>query len=279
MIDTAQFYGVEAVVGDAIRLSGVPRTQITIMTKFWPKDARDPAKALAISLKDLDVEYIDIFLLHWPNTMTPENEPMPYPGDPPYWETWKKMEELVGPHCKSIGVSNFTQKTLDQLLQRASLVPVVNQIELHARNPSHALVRYCKERDIRPISWSTIGGGDRVDSATNPALKHPIFTTIAENHGCSPAVVSLSWAVQRGIPVIPKSGRHERIDENIRLVALSKEEMHTVDESHKSIGLIRLSNITPGLLMYPAYLGGKETVLGWTNEELGWEDVEGNWIN
>ena len=278
MVDTAQFYGVEAIVGEAIQSSGVPRTEITVMTKFWPKDARDPSKALATSLKNLNLDYIDIFLLHWPNTMTPENEPMPYPGDPPYWQTWKNMEKLVGPQCKSIGVSNFTQKTLDALLEHASIVPAVNQIELHARNPSQRLVKYCEEKNIRPISWSTIGGSDRVDSATNPMLTHPIFTTIADNHGCGPAIVSLSWSVQKGIPVIPKSGKRHRIDENLRLVVLSKEEMRIIDEAHKTLGLLRLSNITPGILRYPEYLQGKETVLGWTNEDFGWEDGEGNWL-
>ncbi|KAI7338527.1 hypothetical protein KC315_g1729 [Hortaea werneckii] len=278
LIDTAQFYGVESVVGEAIRASGIPRSKIKVMTKFWPKDSHEPTKALDYSLQELGTEYIDLFLLHWPCTMTPEGEPMPYPGDPPYWEAWKRMEKLVGPRCRSLGVSNFTQKTLAPLLEHASIVPTVNQIELHARNPNHNLVQYCRGKDIRPISWSTIGGSDRVDSATNPVLTHEIFTNIAHSHGCNPAVVSLSWSVQKGIPVIPKSSKRHRLDENIRLVTLSTKEMKAVDEAYKTIGRLRLSNITPGLLRYHDYLNGKETVLGWTDEEFGWEDSEGRWL-
>lgn len=275
LIDTAQYYGVESVVGSAIRQSGIPRSSITVITKFWGVRHHDPASALADSLRDLDIDYIDILMMHWPTAMGKDETPMPYPGDPPFWETWKAMEGLVGEKCRGIGVSNFTQKTLERLLQDATVVPAVNEVELHALNPNLRLVPYCLDKGIRVISWSTLGS-ERHESGKNPMLTDSLFKDIADNHGCSAGIVSLSWAVQRGVVVIPKSSQLKRIEENIRLVRLDEAEMGSLNEAHVRLGRMRLSDSIPGIQY--ELPGGKKTVLGWTKAEFGWEDDQGNWL-
>ncbi|KAI5468137.1 aldo/keto reductase [Mariannaea sp. PMI_226] len=276
LIDTAQAYGVEHVVGSAIRASGIPRSDITVVTKFWGHWHHDPASALEISLKETGLDYIDIFLMHWPwaTTPAPEKKPLRITEGPTFVETWKLMEAIVGPKCKSIGVSNFTQKTLDALLAEATIVPVLNQIELHALNPSFKLAAYCESKGIRVMSWSTLGG--MRDNGVNQALSHPLFTGIAESHNCSTAVVSLSWAVQRGIMVIPKSSTKSRIDENIKLVTLSEGEMEKINKAHETIPKFRIADHIESIHFE---MDGKRTLQGWTKVDFGWEDEQGNWLH
>lgn len=153
LLDTAQYYFVEPAVGQAVRESGIPRSEITVVTKFWGEWHHNPAQALQNSLDALGLDYVDIFLMHWPCAATPDGKNLGINESPTFVETWKLMEKLVGPRCKAIGVSNFTQKTLDELLAAATIVPVVNQVELHAFNPNLRLVPYCHEKSIRVMSW------------------------------------------------------------------------------------------------------------------------------
>ena len=148
-------YGVEDIVGRAIRNSGISRSEITVVTKFWGDWHHNPAEALRISLASLDIDYIDIFLMHWPwaTTPSPERKRLRPNEGPTFVETWKMMETLLGPKCKAIGVSNFSQKTLDELLANANVVPAVNQVELHALNPNLRLVPYCQSKGIHVMSW------------------------------------------------------------------------------------------------------------------------------
>jgi glycerol 2-dehydrogenase (NADP+) len=154
-LDTAQYYGIEPVVGRAVRNSCIPRSEITVITKFWSHWHHNPAEALRISLRDLDIEYVDVLLMHWPFATTPDPERKHLRKDqsPTFIETWKMMESLVGPQCRTIGVSNFTQKTLDELLPQCNVVPAINQVELHAFNPNHNLVPYCTSKGIHVMSW------------------------------------------------------------------------------------------------------------------------------
>lgn len=153
LIDTAQGYGVEHVVGRAVRNSGIPRSEITVVTKFWGEWHHDPAEALRISLDNLGLDYVDAFLMHWPWATTPDGKPLRIHESPTFVETWKKMEPLVGPKCKAIGVSNFTQKLLDELIASATVIPAINQVELHALNPNLKLVPYCESKGIHVVSW------------------------------------------------------------------------------------------------------------------------------
>lgn len=156
LIDTAQHYGVESVVGEAIRESGVPRSEITVITKIWGHRYHEMEKAFEDSLRDLHIEYIDILLMHQPVVMNPDQSPMPFPGSPSFMDAWKRMEKLVGPRCKAIGVSNFTQKLMDMLLDKAEIVPILNQVELHPMNPNFKLVPYCKSKGIAVMSWGYV---------------------------------------------------------------------------------------------------------------------------
>ncbi|KAK7754521.1 hypothetical protein SLS62_003541 [Diatrype stigma] len=273
LIDTAQYYGSEAAVGQAVRASGVPRSEITIVTKFGADLHHDPAKALRISLQALGLDYIDVFLMHWPFAVSPEGKPLRIHESPTFVETWQRMEPLVGPQCRAIGVSNFAQKTIDALLESATIVPAVNQVELHALNPNLKLVPYCQSKGIHVISWRTVGVTDLDNN--NIVLTHPLFTDIAKAHGCSPAVVNLSWAVQRGITVIPKSSKKSRIEENIRLATLTDKEMRKVNSAYQTIGKFRSSDHFP---MLKVEADGKKTLMGWSTVDFGWDDEEGNWL-
>ncbi|KAL4926657.1 aldo/keto reductase [Aspergillus undulatus] len=276
LIDTAQIYFVEPVVGEAVRKSGIPREEITVITKFWSEWHHDPATALQRSLDALGLDYIDIFLMHWPCAATPDNKTLlGIDESPTFVETWKMMEACVGERCRAIGVSNFTQKTLDALLKETTVIPVVNQVELHALNPNLRLVPYCHEKGIRVMSWSTMGGAGQYTSRTDAVLTNPLFTRIAERHQCSTGALALSWAVQRGIIVIPKSSSTKRIDENIKLVTLDKEEMDEINQAQHTIGRVRIADSISAIRKV---VDGKSTILGWTVQDFGWEDAQGNWL-
>ncbi|KAJ5637393.1 hypothetical protein N7490_007272 [Penicillium lividum] len=272
LIDTAQHYNVEPAVGEAVRLSGIPRSELTVITKFGSAWHHDPAQALQNSLDALGLDYVDIFLMHWPCAATPDGKQfLPIGESPTFVETWKLMETCIGPRCKAIGVSNFTQKTLDELLAVATVVPVVNQIELHAFYPNLRLVPYCHEKGIRVMGWSTMGGG--IMPPGKEILTHPLFKRIAVHHECSTGVVALSWSAQRGICVIPKSSSSARIEENIKLVVLSDAEMTEIDELHVTTGRFRIAGHNQ-----KGCGEKKPTLMGWTWEDFGWEDAEGNWL-
>ncbi|CAI6096668.1 unnamed protein product [Clonostachys chloroleuca] len=274
LIDTAQSYGVENIVGRAIRASGVPREEITVVTKFWGHWHHDPAEALRISLADLGLDYVDVFLMHWPwaTTPAPEKKPLGKYESPTFIETWLAMEKLVGPKCRAIGVSNFTEKLLEELREHETIVPAINQVELHAFNPNLKLVPYCQSRGIHVTSWSTLGGQR---DGENLILSHQLFSDIAKAHGCSTGVVSLSWAVQRGITVIPKSKSKARIEENIKLVTLSAEEVDKINRAQDTIKRQRLSNDIASMHIK---IDGKTTFQKWTYQEVGWEDENGQWL-
>ena len=158
LIDTAQYYGIEHIIGSAILASGIPRSEITVVTKFWGQWHHDPSSALQKSLENLGLDYIDIFLMHWPNAIRVDPDGtetnLEIEESPTFLETWKMMEALVGERCRGIGVSNFTQKTLQALIDGGmTVLPCVNQVELHAFNPNLRLVPWSRERGIHTMSW------------------------------------------------------------------------------------------------------------------------------
>lgn len=279
LIDTAQMYGVEAEVGAAIRDSGIPRSEITVVTKFFPLADTTPAQFLEKSLKALDIGYIDVLLMHWPNVAASEAEFkagkfLGRDDKPTFVETWKGMEEVVGEKCKAIGVSNFSPVTLETLLRETKIVPAVNQVELHALNPNLKLVPWCKEKGIHVMSWSTLGGNSG-SGKPNPILSDKTFKDLAEKYGCSAGVISLSWAVQRGVTVIPMSSSLQRLEDNIKLVTLSQEDIQLMNAVNEKIGKKRLAD---GIDFAQGETPGKgPTLFGWTMQEFGWDDEKGNW--
>ncbi len=214
-IDTAQGYGNEEGVGKAIADSGIAREDVFLTTKL-ANSAHGRVEAVAAldqSLAKLGLDYVDLFLIHWP-----------VPQLDRYVETWQALEQLrASGRARSIGVSNFTERHLNRLRAETDVVPVLNQIELHPRFPQEAMRAFDAEHQILTEAWAPIGqGGDLLD---NPEL-----VTLAGELGKSPAQVVLRWHVQLGNVVIPKSVTPERIRANIDVFdfELSETQMGTV---------------------------------------------------
>jgi glycerol 2-dehydrogenase (NADP+) len=219
-IDTALAYGNEHEVGQGIKDSGVPREEIWITTKLdnpWHKRVEE---GITSSLKDLGVDYVDLYLMHWPSSTDPDDLKKHYP-DWDFTKTWAELEKLpASGRVKNIGVSNFGIKNLEKLLPGVKITPAVNQIELHPNNPSPKLLDYLKEKNIHATAYSCLG------STNSPLAKDQTLAKIAEAKGKSTAQVLLVWGLQRGTSVIPKSVTASRIEDNFKLdFTLTDEEM------------------------------------------------------
>jgi 2,5-diketo-D-gluconate reductase A len=202
-IDTAEMYGNEREVGEAIRASGLDRGDVYVTSKLnnafhEPQDARE---AFDRTLSDLGFDYVDLFLIHWPL-------PTLYEGD--FVSTWKTLEEFYRDgRARSIGVSNFQIEHLEQLAAETDTVPAVNQIEVHPYFTNGAVREYGQEHGIVTEAWSPIAQGG--------VLEDPTITQIAEKVGKTPAQVVLRWHIQRGDIIFPKSVTPSRMQENFEL--------------------------------------------------------------
>ncbi|EPE63186.1 glyoxal reductase [Exiguobacterium sp. S17] len=216
LIDTAAIYQNEESVGQAIRESSVKREDIFVTTKLWNEfHGYDEAlQAFQDSLDRLGLDYVDLFLIHWP---------MPRFGK--FVETYKALEQLYEEgKVRAIGVSNFEIQHLEQIIQSCSIVPAVNQVEIHPYLSQKELIAYCKRYDIQIQAWSPLmKGREALDDAT--------IVDIASKYGKSPAQVILRWHLQNGVAVIPKSVTPSRIRENIQVFdfTLTKEDMAAID--------------------------------------------------
>jgi diketogulonate reductase-like aldo/keto reductase len=208
-IDTAQAYGNERSVGKALRDSGVPREDVFVTTKFYPA-RKDPAAEAEGSLKRLGVDYVDLYIIHWPQ------------GGPTWaWDAMQRAHELG--HARSIGVSNFSAAELGELLSVAEIPPVVDQVQFSPFEFRRRLLEACEENGVALEAYSPLGTGRH--------LGDDRVREIAERHGRTPAQVLIRWAVQRELVVLPKSTHRERIEENAQVFdfALSVEDMATLD--------------------------------------------------
>lgn len=200
LIDTAAVYGNEAGVGQAVRDSLLPREEIFVTTKLWNADQGYDKALVAFekSLTTLGLDYVDLYLIHWP-----------VPAADKYIETWRALEEIYATgKTKAIGVSNFTPSLLDNLLAEAKIVPAVNQIELHPRFPQLETREYCQAHGIQVESWSPLGG------KASDLLADPQLVRIGEAYGKTAAQIVVRWHLQLGLVVIPKSANNDRIVEN-----------------------------------------------------------------
>lgn len=206
-IDTARYYKNERAVGRAVKASGLPREDLFVTTKLWNDDIRSGRQKAAFeeSLRDLDMDYVDLYLIHWPV------------GD--IMETWKAMEDIFASgKAKAVGVSNFQPHHIDALLEKSSLVPAVNQIEIHPYLSQQELVDYNAQHGIATQAWSPIGGQNNVGPEVK---KDPVILRLAEKHGKTPVQIILRWHVQRGVVPLPKSVNRDRIDANRRIFDFS----------------------------------------------------------
>jgi 2,5-diketo-D-gluconate reductase A len=214
MIDTAALYQNERGVGEGIRRSGLPREELYVTTKL-ADDSHGYDSALAAfdaSLARLGLEYVDLYLIHWPLR-----------GVDNYVETWKAFEKILSDgRAKSIGVSNFQPEHLERLAAETAVVPVSNQIELHPGFPNDEMRRYDSDHGILTVAWSPLGRG-RV-------FGNPVLDRIAGKHGKTIAQVVLRWHVQLGNVVIPKSVTRRRLIENLDVFnfALDAEDMTVI---------------------------------------------------
>ena len=216
-IDTAEMYGNESEVSHGIRDAGLSRKQVFITSKLnnghhEPDDAR---RAFEQTLTDLDTDYIDLFLIHWPL-------PTRYDGD--FITTWKVLEEFkMNGHARSIGVSNFQVDHLERLAEETAILPAVNQIELHPYHQNRSVKAWGENHGIVTEAWSPIAQGGVLDD--------PEIGGIAARHGKSPAQITLRWHVQKGNVVFPKSVNPERMKLNLEIFDfnLTEEEMTTID--------------------------------------------------
>ena len=197
-VDTAAAYRNEAGVGHALRASGLDRREVFVTTKCWNDDQgyEQARRALRASLDRLELDFVDLYLIHWPA-----------PSRGLYIETWKAFIELQAEGlARSIGVSNFQPEHLDRIVEETGVTPVVNQVELHPRFQQAGLRREHADRGIATEAWSPLAQGQ--------ALDDPVITALAERHGRTPGQIVIRWHLQLRNVVIPKSATPERIEEN-----------------------------------------------------------------
>jgi methylglyoxal/glyoxal reductase len=216
-IDTAAGYQNEAGVGAAIKESGLSREELFITTKLANHDQgyESTLRAFEESRRKLDLDYIDLYLIHWP-------------GKDKYQETWKAFEKLhKDGYIRAIGVSNFKIHHLETLKQNSDTIPAVNQVEFHPLLNQQKLLQYCKSEGIQLEAWTPIMKGN---------LNLPQLTDLAAKHGKTPAQIVLRWDLQHGVVTIPKSVHQERILENANIFdfTLSEEDMNAIDQMNQN---------------------------------------------
>jgi 2,5-diketo-D-gluconate reductase A len=218
-IDTAQAYGNEESVGQALRDSGVPRAEVFITTKFYP-GRKDPVAEARQSLRRLGVDQVDLYLVHWPQG-----------GPVSAWPGMERARELG--FARSIGVSNFGARELDEVIEAGTIPPAVDQVQFSSLNYRRGLLDACLRRNVALEAYSPLGTGRHLGNAT--------VNRVAQRAGRTPAQVLLRWCLQHDVPVISKSTHRERIRENAQIFdfALSDQDMAELDALDQTKGTDR----------------------------------------
>ncbi len=216
-IDTAAIYNNEEGVGEGIRASAIPREDIFLVSKVWNSEQGydSTMEAFETSLQKLNTEYLDLYLIHWP-----------VKGK--YKETWKALEELYRQkRIRAIGVSNFLQHHLEDLLTEASIVPMVNQMEFHPYLVQQDLLDFCRSKNIQYEAWSPLMQGK--------IFEMDVFKEMALKYKKTIAQIVLRWDLQKGVVTIPKSSKRQRIIDNAAIFdfSISKEDMTVLDKLDK----------------------------------------------
>ncbi len=216
-IDTAAFYGTEEAIGIALKESYVKREEIFLVTKLWNDchGYENTMKAFNESIKRLGVDYLDLYLIHWPNELNPD--------------TWRALEDLYTEgKVKAIGVCNFKIGHLEELKKTAKIMPMTNQIEIHPGCTQKDMVEYCQENNIQLVAWGPIMRGK--------VLTEPIMIELSKKYNKTIPQITLRWHIQNGIIPIPKSSNEDRIKENFNIYdfEISKEDMLKIDSLNRN---------------------------------------------
>jgi alcohol dehydrogenase (NADP+) len=258
--DCASVYGNEDYIGKAftnIIKAGIPREEMWITSKLW-NDMHAPEnviKSCKKTLKDLQLEYLDLYLVHWPfpnfhapgcdvDSRSPDAKPYIHEN---YMKTWRAMEQLVDEGLvKHIGTSNMTIPKMELLLRDAHIKPVVNEMEIHPHFQQQELFDYLVQKDIQPIGFSPLGSPSRPErdktSDDTIDMEDPVIVAAAEKRGVHPAAICLKWAVQRGQITIPFSVKESQYTSNMQAIIkdpLTDEEMEAISKIDKNCRLIK----------------------------------------
>lgn len=220
-IDTAAIYGNEKSIGQAIADSGIDRNELFLTSKLWNSERgyESTLKAFEKTLSDLQTDYLDLYLIHWPANAKQFSDWKQKNAD-----TWRAFEKLYHDgKIKAIGISNFMVHHLEALLETATVKPVINQIEYHPGYLQPEVVAFCKERDILIEAWSPLG--------TGKMLNDPTLLEIAANYSVSVAQLCIRWCLQNGTLPLPKSITPERIKQNLNVFhfEISENDMKRID--------------------------------------------------
>lgn len=235
-LDTAAIYKNEQEVGAAIKESGIPRNELFVVTKLWNTRHKDAEAALDESLQKLGLDYVDLYLIHWPAPEIEGTDHQLY-DDWSFIDTYKLLQKIykTTDKIKSLGVSNFTIDHFEQLFadKQVDVVPVVNQIEAHPVLTQDDLMDYMKATNILPQAYSPLGG------TGNFIFEYEEVQQLSRKYKVEPAQVLISWAVQRGTNVIPRTGNVERIHSNLKTFALEPEDFDLLNKLSDKYGVIR----------------------------------------
>lgn len=218
-IDTAAIYQNERGVGNAVKASVIPRNEVFITTKAWNENQRNGTvmKGFEESLKLLQTDYVDLYLIHWPVKLK-------------YAQTWKVIEEIyLSGRARAIGVSNFLQHHLEEIFRNAEVMPMVNQVECHPYLVQQQLIDFCQAHNIVYEAWSPIMRGT--------VNNIPLLTELSGKYKKNPVHIVLRWDLQKGIVTIPKSVHQERIKNNADIFdfELSDDDIHRIDALDKNM--------------------------------------------